>query len=113
MRLYILSLIITSFFYQSLIAVTIEVCSECPYTTLTAALQSAVDGDTILVKSGIYKEGNIHINKSVHLKGIGYPVFDGEGDNEIFTITANHVTIEGLQVQNVGTSYLKDRAGIR
>lgn len=113
MRICFLSLIIASVFCQNIFAITLEVCAECPYTTLTKALQSAVDGDVIEVRSGTYKEGNILINKSIHLKGIDYPVFDGENDNEVFTVIANGVTIEGVQVQNVGTNYLKDQAGIR
>ncbi len=113
MRSYLIGLIITIFFCQNIFAITLEVCQECVYKTLTAALEDATDGDVITVQSGLYKEGNIQINKSIHLKGINYPIFDGEDTTEIFTVTANDVTIEGLQIQNVGTSYLEDRAGIR
>ena len=94
-------------------ATTIEVCATCTTKTIKAAIEKSVNGDLILIKSGIYKEGNILIKKSIHLKGEGYPIIDGENQTEIITVNANDVTIEGLQIQNVGNSYIEDRAGIR
>ena len=41
------------------IANTITVCETCSVKTITEALTLAVDGDTILVKKGVYKEANI------------------------------------------------------
>jgi nitrous oxidase accessory protein len=69
--------------------------------------------DTIFVETGIYKEGNILIDKELTLIGNGRPVLDGEGKTEIVTIAANHVHFEGFVIKNVGTSYSEDRAGIR
>ena len=95
------------------LADTLEVCPTCDFNTLTSAIAQAQEGDEILVHKGTYREGNILVNKKVHLKGIGYPELDGKGESEILTITANCVTVEGFIVKNVGTSYLEDRAGIR
>ena len=95
------------------LADTLEVCPTCDFNTLTSAIAQAQEGDEILVRKGTYREGNILVNKKVHLKGIGYPELDGKGESEILTITANGVTVEGFIVKNVGTSYLEDRAGIR
>lgn len=94
-------------------AKTIEVCSDCAQKSIQKAIDSAQDGDLILIKKGTYKEGKIIVSKSVKIKGENFPILDGENQSEILTIIANNVTIEGLQVQNVGTSYMEDRAGIR
>ena len=91
----------------------LEVCPACPFKTVKSAIETAIDGDEVVVHSGIYKEGNIFIKKSIHLRGIDYPVLDGENETEILTINAKGVTVEGFQIQNVGTSYIEDRAGIR
>lgn len=93
-------------------AATLEVCKECTYQSIKAAIAAAKAGDTLIVKKGTYKEGNIEIRKPLVLIGEGFPVVDGENDSEIFTIYADSVTIRGFQIQNVGTSYTVDRAGI-
>ena len=67
-------------------ATSIEVCSTCKYKTLKSAIDAAVDGDKIIVKKGIYKEGNIVITKSIQLIGIDFPILDGENETEILTI---------------------------
>ncbi len=94
-------------------AATITVCPACECSTIGQAIASAADGDEILIKSGLYREGNILVDKKLKLRGEGWPVIDGENDTEVITVTAGGVTIEGLVVRNVGTSYLEDRAGIR
>lgn len=76
-------------------------------------IDQAGPGDTLIVWSGTYREGNIFVHKRLTILGKGWPVVDGENETEILTITADSVTIEGLQVQNVGVNYLKDQAGIR
>lgn len=93
-------------------AATLKVCSQCSYQTITGAIENAMAGDTILVKKGIYKEGNIEIRKPLTLIGQGFPIVDGENDSEIFTVYSDNVAIVGFQIQNVGTSYTVDRAGI-
>lgn len=92
---------------------TLTVCPTCPIKTIKSGLEQANDGDIVLIKKGTYQEGQIVVNKSVTLRGEDFPILDGNNETEILTVTADHVTIEGLQIQNVGTSYLEDRAGIR
>ncbi len=94
-------------------AKTLEVCPTCTYHTLTTAIAEAQDGDEVLVHPGIYAEGKIVIDKKIHLRGLGFPVLDGNNQSEILTIIAHGVTVEGFVIKNVGTSYLEDRAGIR
>ncbi len=91
---------------------TIEVCADCNIKSIQEAIDQALPHDTIFVKSGEYHEGNIIIDKPLKLIGEGYPIVDGDNNGEIFTIIADSVLIDGFQIQNVGTSYIKDQAGI-
>jgi nitrous oxidase accessory protein len=94
-------------------AQNIEVCSTCSVSTLSEAIAQAKDFDTILVKKGTYKEHDITINKPLTIIGENYPVIDGELKGEIITIISDNVTVDGLFVINVGTSYTEDYAAIR
>ena len=92
---------------------TLRVCPTCECGTVREALAAAKDGDEITVEAGLYAEGKLVVDKPVTLRGKNFPVLDGGGDSEILTIIADGVTVEGFVIQNVGTSYLEDRAGIR
>ncbi|HLF33934.1 MAG TPA: nitrous oxide reductase family maturation protein NosD [Cyclobacteriaceae bacterium] len=81
--------------------------------SIREAIRIAAPGDTVRVGKGVYSEGNIQIQKKIHLVGIDMPVLDGNGRSEIFTITADSVTIEGFVFTNTGFSYIVDMAGIR
>lgn len=97
----------------SLFSKTIEVCADCPQTSIKSALEIAEDGDVIEIQAGHYFEHGLVVDKQIHLKGINWPVIDGKDQGEIITIIASNVSVEGLVIQNVGTSYLKDHAGLR
>lgn len=108
-----LLIFILSLLTSTLHANQIEVCSTCTYNTVKEAIENAVDGDEIIIKSGVYKEnGIVIINKSISLKGEGNPIIDGEFKETIFSINADNFSIEGLTIINVGQSYTKDFAGI-
>ncbi|MDX2248023.1 MAG: nitrous oxide reductase family maturation protein NosD [Bacteroidia bacterium] len=93
---------------------TLTVCpSGCAFKEIKAAVEAAEAGDTLHIKSGLYLEGNILLGKPLTLIGENQPVIDATNMGEILTITADGVTIEGLTLKNVGTSYVEDRAGIR
>lgn len=92
---------------------TIDVCSSCQYSSLKGAIAQAQDFDTIIVKSGTYKEHDIVIDKPITIIGKNYPVIDGEKKGEIITITSDSVTVDGLFIKNVGLSYTEDFAAIR
>lgn len=81
--------------------------------TIRQAIEQAKPGDTICIEAGLYLEHGLVVDKPLTICGHDYPIIDSEEQGEIFTVIADHVTIEGLQLQNVGTSYLKDHAGIR
>jgi len=94
-------------------AKTITVCASCDVTSIKQGVAIASPFDTLLIKKGVYKEVNIVIDKPLTLLGEGNPVIDGENKGEIITITADNVTVDGLSIINVGTSYTADYAAIR
>ncbi|WP_372757264.1 nitrous oxide reductase family maturation protein NosD [Mariniflexile sp.] len=109
---------ITAFLLVMLMAISsyaqkIEVCHSCPTSTLKKAIAKAKDFDTIIVKKGTYKEHGILIDKPLTIIGKNYPKIDGESKGEIITIVANNVTVDGLFIVNVGTSYTQDYAAVR
>jgi len=91
---------------------TIKVGKNQPVRSIREAINSAAPGDTVLIYPGVYKEGNLFINKSIVLKGVDYPVLDGENKHEILSVSTQNATIEGLKIQNGGRSEIKDIAGI-
>ena len=110
---HLLAFLLVILMASTTIAQTIEVCNSCPTSTIQSAITQAKDFDTILVKKGTYKEYNIVVNKPLTIIGENYPVIDGELKGEIITIVSNNVTIDGLFIINVGTSYTEDYAAIR
>jgi len=94
---------------------SITVCDTCEVSSLKQAINLANDGDDIVVKSGLYYENNIVIDKKLNLIGSDYPIIDGENtkDKEVFIVQSDSVSIAGFQIQNVGPSFVKDLAAIR
>lgn len=92
---------------------TIYVGKGKTYTQIKKALAIAKDGDTILVSSGTYKEGNIIIGKSIFLIGEENPILDGEFKHEILSVKSDAVTIKGFRIQNSGRTTMSDPGGIK
>jgi len=86
--------------------ITINVPAD--YSTIQAALNASIGGDTIAVKAGTYNE-NIVINKSIKIIG-EFPmsiIIDGQGTGNAITITGNSdVWIQRVVVKS------KDKYGI-
>ncbi|MDH5282641.1 MAG: nitrous oxide reductase family maturation protein NosD [Gemmatimonadota bacterium] len=91
---------------------TLHVSPGGPLPTLTAALEAAAAGDTIVVRSGVYQEPEIVVRKRVTILGEGAPVLRG-GDHQILRIVADSVTLRGLVFRDVSPSAVDDRAAIR
>lgn len=108
----ILSILFLSLFIVAS-AKTLKVGKQQAFTTIKQALVAANNGDTILVEAGIYKEQNIVIAKSIILKGIDFPVLDGEKKYEVVSIKTGNVVVEGFKVVHSGNSSLEDIAGIK
>ncbi len=91
----------------------IEVCPTCTVKTIKEGIARAATHDTLRIKKGTYREYNIVIDKPLTLLGEDYPIIDGEDQGEIIRIVSDSVTIDGLFIKNVGTSYTTDWAAIR
>lgn len=100
-------------FSQVLEAKTIIVGNNQKHNRIQSALAAALDGDTVIVEPGLYKEGNISIKKSIVFQGRGMAVLDGENKYEIISIKANNVTVSGFRIQNSAYNSLDDPGGIK
>src|SRR5690606_21933850 len=92
---------------------TLKVCKGCAYTSVKQAIKHARPGDTILIENGVYQEAGIEIDKPLTILGRNNPVIDGNYKGQIFTVLSDNVTIEGLTLKNIATSYRQDDAAIR
>jgi len=81
--------------------------------TVAEALEQARDGDRIVVRSGIYTEPTLVVDKTVELVGEGRPVLDGLGERQIMTLVADGVSVVGFVFRNVGVSFVEDRSAIK
>lgn len=100
------------FFSVCTFARTWVVATNSSLKSIKSAIELAAKGDTIRIMKGIYKEGNLVIQKSIVVIGIGYPVLDGENKYEIFTVAANDVSIIGLRMINTGVGSINDISAI-
>lgn len=96
-----------------LFARTIVVGKGRSISSLRQAVAMAHSGDTILLNSGTYREGNIIIDKPISLLGVNGPVLDGETKHELLTITGRNVVVRGIQFANAGYSSMNDFAAIK
>lgn len=94
-------------------AATIVVCATCSEKQLPQALEKACDGDTLIIRKGIYPINSLIIDKSLTILGKDYPILDGNSKGPILIVTANHVHIEGLHLRKTGISHVQDWAAIR
>jgi nitrous oxidase accessory protein len=91
----------------------LEVGPRAPYSTIAAAVAAAQDGDTVIVHAGTYREPVVTIARRIALVGDGWPVLDGEEKHALVLVTGDDVTVRGLVLRNVGTSFVEDRAALR
>lgn len=96
-----------------LMATTIVVDKEGKLKSIATAIEKAQNGDTIFVMPGIYKEGNLLVQKSLTFIGKSFPVLDGELKYEIFTVAARNVVIEGFHFKQTGRSSMNDLAAVK
>jgi nitrous oxidase accessory protein len=109
----ILLTIIYLFAIGNVFANSIVVEKNTTMSTLRQGIKAARVGDTILLKKGIYREGNLIIDKAICLIGIDEPVLDGESKYEILTITGKKVVVKGIHFINAGYSSTNDYAAIK
>lgn len=94
-------------------ATVITVGAGQQFVQIKPALLACKKGDTVLVKYGFYKEGNIVIDKSISFFGENFPVVDGDRRFEVITIKSDSVVIRGFRVQHSGYATLDDPGGIK
>ncbi len=94
-------------------AKTITVGKSYPIKTIKQAITLANDGDIIIVTQGVYKEGNIIINKKIKFLGKNFPVIDGQNKAEVLSVAADSVVIKGFKIINSGHAALDDPCGIK
>lgn len=105
--------IICFFIGYAVPAKTIHVGARHMHKTITEGLKAAETGDTVLVEAGHYKEKNLIIRKRIVLKGINYPVLDGERKYEIISVKVNGLVVDGFKLIHSGISSLEDLSGIK
>jgi nitrous oxidase accessory protein len=113
MRMFGLLLFLSLLASISLEGATIVVQPKTAISTIKAGIELASDGDTVLVKSGHYKEGNIAIHKQIVFLGEKLPVLDGEKQHEVISIFADSTVVSGFKVIRSGRASLNDPGGIK
>jgi len=98
---------------QFMEANTIQVGSNFPVKTIKKAIALAKAGDTIIVNKGTYREGNIIIDKKIVFIGKNFPVLDGQNKNEVLSVKADSVWVQGFKLINSGHAALEDPCGIK
>jgi nitrous oxidase accessory protein len=83
------------------------------YNSIKKAIRDAQNGDTVLIKKGLYYVNNAVITKSITVIGEEYPVLHGADKYEIFTLSGNNITVKGFHLTNSGYSSMNDFAAIK
>jgi nitrous oxidase accessory protein len=94
-------------------AKTVRVGKQQAFTSIQKAIDASANGDMVIVEPGTYYEKGIVIRKSIYLKGVSYPILDGEKKFEVIAVKASNVTVEGFKIVHSGNSSIQDIAGIK
>ena len=109
----VVMILCTLLYFNSILAKIIQVGFGKKVPSIKLAIMMAKNGDTILVSPGIYKEGNIILNKPLTLMGLHHPILDGQNKYEVISIKSNNVVVDGFKIIHSGVSNLDDYAGIK
>jgi parallel beta-helix repeat protein len=79
------------------------------YSTIQEAINNAVDGDTVFVKTGIYYE-HVVVNKTLSLVGedVSATIIDGNDAGHVVNVVSDNVSISGFTVQNSGSIHVPE-----
>src|SRR5665213_2750661 len=88
--------------------IVVNVSVNGPIRSIREALAIVARGGTIIVHPGTYRDATIVVSIPVVIIGERYPVLDGESKRQIMTVTADSVTVRGLQFRNVGIAFTED-----
>jgi len=81
------------------------------HLTLQTAVAAAQAGDTIQVSSGTY-EGQIVLDRPLHLEGLDKPVLRGSGRGSVLAVLADHCAIRGFVIEHSGKDLQAEDSGI-
>lgn len=81
-------------------------------SSIREALALAGDGDRILVRSGLYRESLLEVNRSVTLVGEGWPEIRAGEPRTILAVTADDVEIRGFVLGGVEMSHVRDNSAV-
>ncbi|MGE5816065.1 MAG: nitrous oxide reductase family maturation protein NosD [Acidobacteriota bacterium] len=86
--------------------------SEGRVSPLQARIDAATPGSTVEVAPGTY-DGDLFIDRPVHLVGKGRPLLRGSGVGSVVLVRADGVTVEGLDIDGRGGGDLgRDASGV-
>lgn len=94
-------------------AQTIVVSPEGPVRTIQEGLRIAGAGAEVRVRKGIYREGDLKIDRRLTLSGEEGAVIEGDGTQQLLTVAADSVVVRGLTFRHIETSFVEDRAAIK
>jgi nitrous oxidase accessory protein len=81
--------------------------------TLAEALRLTPAGGRIVVHAGVYRAPTVLVDHPVTIVGDSGAVLESDQGQQIMTVTADDVTIRGLTLRHVATSFVEDRAAIK
>lgn len=77
-----------------------------------AQIDAARPGATVVVPAGVY-DGDLLIDKPIHLKGQGQPILRGSGGGSVVRIRADDVIVDGFEIDGRGGGDLgRDSSGV-
>ena len=91
----------------------IVVSTSGPVRTVSQALRMAPVGARIVVTAGVYREPTLIVDRPLAVIGEPGAILEAEDGHQIMTVQADDVTIRGLELRHVATSFVEDRAAIR
>lgn len=94
-------------------AATIHVGNASAIKEIKNGISVAKNGDTVIVQAGVYKEGNIIVDKQITLMASGQVILDGEKEFEPISVKSPFVTIKGFTIKGSGHSSMNDIAGVK
>jgi len=77
---------------------SIDIIIPDDYSSIKSGVENASDGDIIFVRSSIYEENNIFIEKRISLIGGSLTIIKGDGVDSTLTIYADDVNISGFTI---------------
>ena len=92
----------------------IEVCPKgCRYSSIQQAITEIQAFDTLFIQKGTYWEYDITIRKPMVIIGKEYPIIDGAYQGNILSILSDSVSVQGIVIRRVKSSFVQDHAGIK